>query len=149
MNQEKRSWQVVTEDDEEDRMTASASSTSTEKKDKSKEKTYEVTRSALKEALGKQLKPEDEETYVKITPSEVLVALPHMSHNEKKAVKLLMQKESENEAWETYARFRPEVGRDEAGQPSGARGSGHGGYPERDDGDQRPPPLTRPRTIPS
>ena len=42
---------------------------------------------------------------MKITPAEVLVALPHMSHKEKKAVKVLLRKEEEQEAWTTYARY--------------------------------------------
>lgn len=122
MAQDKRHWHLVNDDDDEDSPETVMSSES-----ERKERTYRVSKSTMKEALGKSKRDEDENQKVKLAPEEVLAALPNMSKAEKKALKYSLLKEEEQIAWETYRHHRTEldgIGFSLDGRPSGASGSG-------------------------
>ena len=76
MSRDKRGWHVVDSEDDEDEPTIISSSSASTEKDKSKDKKYEVSRGALREATGKTVRPGDDETLVRVTAQEVLIALP-------------------------------------------------------------------------
>ena len=138
MNKDKRGWQVVNSDDDDEPTIISSSSASTEK-DKAKEKKYQVSRGALREATGKTVRPEDDDVMVRVTAQEVLIAMPFMSKKEKKEIKIQIKAEEDAEAGRTYATFRGELGLDESGRPSGARGCDERGYPSNRDQMPIPP----------